>query len=232
MGMSRISPWSWTALFSVPLLMFGAQGCDPRIPSDWEVTGFTDCRDPANASDEYFESTMQPFFDEYCLYCHASENEDRHGAPESRNYDTLDSAKTSPSLTWARVASFTMPPMGRLPHAGELDTLLDWLNCVSEAPLEVPEEIGECPDGASPSAGDVTAVLQEHCVSCHGSAVVGDDRNGAPDGIDWESAQDLASFGDDAYIWGRIYSGEMPEGTDMPDEDAYVIWEWLSCGSP
>lgn len=229
---ARISFWSLAAAVLVPALLLPAQGCEPNLPSDWAVSGFTECRDPAAAGEDYYELEMKPFFEEYCFYCHASTNEDRHGAPETKNFDTFAAAKTAPGLTWTRVSSFEMPPVGRLPDTGELDKLLDWLNCVSDAPLEVPEEIGECPDGSTVTSADVEAVLADNCTRCHSASLTGDDRNGAPDEYNWDTAADVRAYDADAFLWNRIYLGEMPEDADMADEDAYVLWEWLSCGSP
>ncbi len=230
---TRISPWSVVLAAVVPALLFPAQGCQPpNIPEDWAVTGLNECRDLEAATEEYYELEMKPFFDEYCFYCHKSDNEDRHGAPESKNFDTLTAARTSPSLTWARVSSFQMPPLGRLPSTGELDTLLDWLNCVSDPQLEVPEELGDCPDGATVTSADVDTVLASNCTRCHSAGLAEADRHGAPDGINWDTAADVTGFGDDAFIWSRVYTGEMPVDAAMNDEAALVLWEWLSCGSP
>jgi mono/diheme cytochrome c family protein len=228
---SHLSPWALLAAVVVPALLFPAQGCNPSIPDDWEVTGNAQCRHPDNATEEYYEATMRPFFDEYCSYCHWSDVDDRHGAPAGKDFDTFEAAKLAPRLTWARVSSFDMPPMGRLPHTGELDTLLDWLNCVSVAP-DLPEEIGDCPEGSTVTSEDVEVVLDANCIRCHSENLEGEARNKAPAGINWDTAERLSAFQNDEYIWGRISSGEMPADGPMTNPEALVIREWFSCGSP
>lgn len=217
----------------LPAMLLPTQACEPPVvPEDWEVLGYSACRDEEHATQEYFDTTIFPLFDAYCVTCHSADVDDRHGAPVSRDYHTLEAASVAPSRTWARLSDFTMPPMGRLPNIEERDLILDWLNCISPPPIEVPAELGDCPDDAAVTSADVQDVLTRECVSCHSVELPEGERAGAPVGVDWDTPADLTAWNDDAYIWSRIQSGEMPIAAPLSAEDAYVFWEWFSCGSP
>ncbi len=129
-------------------------GCDEEIPSSWRLNA-ADCSDPANGTEEYFQSTIKPrVFEQYCAYCHWSdkEGEARHGATtdvigSELNYDVYAEATSRNGLTWGRVKARNMPPMGAVPTADEAALLLDFLNC-SEPTGDDDDSAGDDDDSA------------------------------------------------------------------------------------
>ncbi|MCP4868235.1 MAG: hypothetical protein GY898_05905 [Proteobacteria bacterium] len=221
------------------LLLFAAAvlpACDQPVP-DRTVEGYDACSDEAYRAEAYFNDVMLPtFFEPYCVYCHSTEREgeaDRHGAPAYLNFDDFESATSTNLLTWARVASREMPPLGRTPSTDELHRLIDWLNCTSPAPDRDVEELlaADCPDATS-SYADVAGIFEEHCTRCHSSELVGGDRNGAPDGANWDDPQAVRDTGVDT-VWSRLFHNEMPLGADpVPTDQKLALYDWLSCGAP
>ncbi len=105
-------------------------GCEPEVPGVIDGSCSADRRDTV-VSDEYFASTMEPFFHTYCSLCHYEDRgDDRHGAPETVNYDTKEAASALIASTWFRVSTYDMPPVGRVPNLEEMATLNEWLNCM------------------------------------------------------------------------------------------------------
>ena len=83
---------------------------------------------------------------------------------------------------------------------------------------------------------DVEAIFASNCTSCHSSENTGTARVGAKELVDYDTA-DLAynSSGTTPEItWYEIYVSSMPPGqyNVVPDADALLIHEWLSCGGP
>lgn len=213
-------------------------GCPqmPDVPDGWQVEGVSACQDATHGDAAWFGAEVQPLLDLHCTSCHSSQREGmaRKGAPTSRNYDGFEAASAIPRrLTWARIIDGTMPPVGRLPNRDELATLLDWLNCSSPVPRVTLQEDLNCSADSTVGWADVEPTFSTSCTSCHSASLSGDDRNDAPEGMDFDNAQQVRDFGDEAYIWGFLYRQEMPDGGPVLDNaDAAVIHEWLSCGAP
>ena len=222
-------------LILIALTLVGLASCDAPVP-EGSYEGIDACSDLALRDAVYFNDVMLPdFFEPYCVACHSSEREgfDRHGAPDHIDFDDFDSATSVNSLAWSQVTSREMPPMGRTPSTAELELLLDWLNCTAPvADYDVAEELAdECPDPLLTWA-DAGQAFADNCTRCHDSALVGADRNGAPESANYDSAAGVLSVGD-ALVWQRIHDGEMPPDADpVPQDEAEVIWAWLSCGGP
>ena len=89
---------------------------------------------------------------------------------------------------------------------------------------------GECPDDSSVSWADVEPLFSEHCTSCHASDLVGDDRNGAPVGYDYDSRELAASHPN--WTWAEVKLGHMPPSGALQEADQELIREWLACGGP
>lgn len=96
----------------------------------------------------------------------------------------------------------------------------------------LPIELGDCADGTVLGWADVEAIWADGCTSCHSTALTGDDRNGAAEFFDYDTA--AAAIGGNSFLtWSMIYSGQMPKNTGpLPDDERWVLWEWLSCGGP
>jgi len=99
----------------------------------------------------------------------------------------------------------------------------------------LPATLSECPDDSTVNWEAAGPIFEVHCTSCHHSEKEGSERVGATDDVDYDTA-------DDAYnspgttpdtTWSQIYLGMMPPGdATVPEADAIVIHEWLSCGGP
>lgn len=221
-------------LLILPLTLL-LPACDEPVP-DRTVEGYDACSDEGYRAEAHFTDVMLPtFFEPYCTYCHATEREgaDRHGAPAYLNFDDFTSATSVNLLVWARVASREMPPLGRTPSTDELHRLIDWLNCTSPAPDRDVEELlaDDCPE-ATVGYADVGAIFEEHCTRCHSSALSGGDRNGAPEGANWDDPQAIRDTGVD-YVWSRLFANDMPLGADpVPTAQKLQLYDWLSCGAP
>jgi hypothetical protein len=68
----------------------------------------------------------------------------------------------------------------------------------------LPIELGDCADGTVLGWADVEAITA------------------------------AAAIGGNSFLtWSMIYSGQMPKNTGpLPDDERWVLWEWLSCGGP
>lgn len=223
-------------VIAAPILLAVAS-CRPEIAP--ELTG--DCTDPARRDAAYFEGHMVPdFFGPYCEECHgaAKTGSSRHGAPASLVTDDFAAARDRAGIIWARVIDWTMPPIGVNPSEDEIETLRQWANCMANVDTELPDDLGTCPTGSTVTWATVEPIFSANCVRCHSSTLVGDDRNGAPEGVHFNSAADARRpTGEDRdYAYERIRLGEMPD--DGPTEgyvstdDALLLWEWWSCQGP
>ena len=100
----------------------------------------------------------------------------------------------------------------------------------------LPNALTDCPSGSEVSWSDVQPIFVSHCTSCHSSENTGPARVGAKELVDYDTA-DLAynSAGTTPEVsWYEIYANTMPPGqyNVVPDADALLIHEWLSCGGP
>lgn len=221
------------------LLSLSLVSCDEGPPDDLAYEGLEACEDPAHGTEAYFTETMLPdFFTPYCLYCHSSERsgEERHGAPEGFDLDRFASATSRHALTWSRVASGEMPPLGALPSAAEYAMLVEFLNCTSVDNSAFEPDLGACPD-PSLTYADAAPVFEAHCTRCHDSSLTdAADRSFAPAGRDWDVASSIRDA-TPALLWQRVFDGGMPQDRAEPlleshPEDARLLYDYLSCGAP
>lgn len=97
-------------------------------------------------------------------------------------------------------------------------------------PSGLPDSLGDCADGTELTWADAGPVFAEHCADCHSSTLSGDARQGATEGVDFDTPDAARS---PAFLaWSQIWTGAMPEGDAMEDVDALLLWEWLSCDGP
>jgi uncharacterized membrane protein len=88
----------------------------------------------------------------------------------------------------------------------------------------------QCDD--APTFSEVTAFSQV-CVNCHSSTLTGNDRNGAPEGYNfdqYESASDEAEE-----IEELVRSGEMPpsnSGYSISEAQKSALYLWIECDTP
>ena len=86
-----------------------------------------------------YESFGEPFMQNYCTQCHASDlhgGRARHAAPADHNFDTLDGVMKDADHIDAAAAfgpdaqNTSMPPAGYpVPSAGEREQLGIWIAC-------------------------------------------------------------------------------------------------------
>ena len=71
------------------------------------------------------------FLDTYCNGCHSASTGDRHGAPDSFRFDTLDEVHAHAARIFVRAAgpNTSMPPGPVDPPSDERDRLAEWLGC-------------------------------------------------------------------------------------------------------
>src|SRR5690606_27152754 len=73
---------------------------------------------------------------------------------------------------------------------------------------ELPAILGECPPESTLTWDDAEPLFAQYCTHCHSTELAGDDRNGAPEGMDFnipEPAQQGAFL-----VWSMLWSGQMP----------------------
>lgn len=77
--------------------------------------------------------------------------------------------------------------------------------------------------------GQVKAILDEHCTSCHSSSVSGNARSGAPSGVDLDTYQSLLPLAEQANT--RIQNETMPPGSNkVPASQKSVFMCWIDQG--
>jgi uncharacterized membrane protein len=92
-------------------------------------------------------------------------------------------------------------------------------------------EMGDCADGTDLTWADAEVVFSDRCTECHSTTLTGDARKGATEFIDYDTAE--AAIANSFLTWSMMYSGQMPKDAGpLPDDEAWLLWEWLSCGGP
>lgn len=100
----------------------------------------------------------------------------------------------------------------------------------------LPNALTDCPDGSTVTWAEAGPLFASNCTTCHSVDKSGPDRTGAEEGVDYDNADvaynSPATTADRS--WYRIYDASMPPGVDarVPDDEALIIHEWLSCGGP
>lgn len=82
-------------------------------------------------SDLTYESFGEPYLGAYCQRCHASDSDDRNGAPSSYHFDTVADVRDHADRIFARAAASntSMPPGPDDPPEEERMLLAEWLAC-------------------------------------------------------------------------------------------------------
>ena len=94
----------------------------------------------------------------------------------------------------------------------------------------LPESLGRCNPDNSTNWSDVEPLFAMHCIDCHSSALDASMRQGAPIGVDYDTAETARLNSD--MTWQMIATERMPLQDSVPHEEALLIWDWLSCGGP
>lgn len=109
-------------------MLLGLAGCGgPLVSGDDSAVPADAC---AEAAPLTYENFGQAFLLAHCQGCHAAAAVDRHGAPETVTFDTVDEAWAQASRILAVATSDppTMPPNGGV-RADDLVRLRWWLAC-------------------------------------------------------------------------------------------------------
>ena len=96
---------------------------------------------------------------------------------------------------------------------------------------ELPATLGDCPQDSTITWTEAEPVFTTWCADCHSSALEAGSRQGAPVAVNYDSPEDAAV--NDFVTWTQIHQQRMPlTGGPVPEEQAWIVWEWLSCGGP
>ena len=71
--------------------------------------------------------------------------------------------------------------------------------------------------------------MEQNCLGCHSSYLSGEERHGAPEGVDFNTYADVITWVDriDARATGE--DADMPPGGSVSAEDKALLEEWLLC---
>jgi len=80
--------------------------------------------------------------------------------------------------------------------------------------------------------------MQTHCLSCHSKSLVGDARQGATEGVDFDTLDDVRR--QSALIDTHSAAGPHATNTEMPpaerpqptQQEREKLGQWLACGAP
>jgi hypothetical protein len=96
-----------------------------------------------------------------------------------------------------------------------------------------------CPPLGAPTAQDFgTAFMQTYCLGCHSASLTGPARQGAPEGIDFDTLEDVRRQA--AVIDAHAAAGPNGAHTAMPPasraqptrQERERLGQWLACGAP
>ena len=100
-------------------------------------------------------------------------------------------------------------------------------------PLDVATVPDPCVEGTSLTwANFGKPTLATWCVSCHGATVSGSDRNGAPQGLNFESLEQVLPHLDRILATSATRDWTMPPAGGMSATDREQLREWIVCGAP
>lgn len=96
-----------------------------------EVDKLEDAECPQEGTVLTYESFGEAFMSEYCQDCHASDADNRQGAPREMVFDTRDDVLEHRERIYERAAlgNTSMPPGPDDPGAEEREMLAEWLAC-------------------------------------------------------------------------------------------------------
>lgn len=109
----------------------------------------------------------------------------------------------------------------------------------TEDPVHTRASGAVCPTTGAPTAADFgRAFLEAHCLSCHSASVTGAAREGAPPGVDFDTAEAVRQWADaidthSAAGPSAVNTAMPPASRPAPTMDERVkLGQWLSCGAP
>ncbi len=116
--------------------------------------------------------------------------------------------------------------------SSETGSETDGDTAIDEGPWESFDE-RPCPQDSAVDAQNFgIPFLLTHCNGCHGGAVTGEERQGAPPEVTFDTMDQVRMQLD--RIWVRSADGNdtMPPAGGPTDEERRMLGEWLACGAP
>ncbi|MCY1078310.1 hypothetical protein [Archangium lansingense] len=96
-----------------------------------------------------------------------------------------------------------------------------------------------CPPGGTTLTAQNfgTQFFQSYCTRCHSSTLSGAQRNGAPEGLNWDMLDVVRAHADEineeaGVTDGNVNTSMPPSEPRPPDDERRKLSEWLSCGAP
>ena len=111
-------------MFRLSIIIIGFTsviGCGSEVP-EW-------CAEESHVT---YAEFGEVFLRQHCNGCHGAESDNRHGAPESVSFDSIEAVWTwKDAILRVTTESASMPPAWEL-DAGDVELLQIWLECGSE----------------------------------------------------------------------------------------------------
>ncbi len=99
-------------------------------------------------------------------------------------------------------------------------------------PFPVPTTLN-CPAGTNLSYENFGAqFLRRYCSGCHSVNLAGEDRQGAPDAVNFDSSTDAISLRVEMIQYAGADDASMPPGISILKDERALFREWLNCGAP
>ncbi len=112
-----------------------------------------------------------------------------------------------------------------------MTTVLLLLACNGTPPAD-----SEGGDGVVSACGDWASVGQPFalgwCASCHSSRLQGEERYGAPEGVDLDTLEGMRRWSDRVIERGLGSAPDMPPAAHAPVAERAAVAAWLACGAP
>lgn len=168
-----------------------------------------------------YQDMRDSVFVPVCLNCHDSNKSgsERNGAVPGVDFDTFELARGDSERGNIRVQAGTMPPasFGQLTDS-QKSAFQDWVWL-------------DTPSGEFVTFETVVdSLFTPSCILCHDSNKSGGDRNGAPDGVDFDTYESAV---DNRYITNnRVQSAT--SGIHGPQDQSIkdMVFDWIYAGTP
>jgi uncharacterized membrane protein len=110
------------------------------------------------------------------------------------------------------------------------------VGCGDDGPAPTPDEMEnpqpDCTKITPPTYEQLLQGTLSHCVVCHSSTLTGDARNGAPDGVNFDSYDAAKLVVQQAYGMVKGHYMPYPDGKGITNAERNRFYEWALCGTP
>ena len=90
---------------------------------------------------------------------------------------------------------------------------------------------GTCDDNTSTWENTGEPIMDTWCTPCHSASVTGEQRNGAPDEVDFDTLEDVRAWSHRILIQAAL-SDNMPPAGGLSTTERADLQEWIACGTP